>query len=344
MSWIQENYEKAALGGAVVVLAGVAALSFIGGDDVSAKALSFDRSDDPGVEALSGVTGVLEGRSAPAQIREKIVNGREVDLFVGQSLYVKEGQSSAVDLYESGNVHAGISNEWWRKYGIDPGFANSADRDFDKDGFTNREEFEAKTSPADGSIYPNPIAKIEPQQLDIVKMQMRWSTFNANQITLYYQDTLKRRFNERVAVGDAFFARQEEGVQGRFKLLGKVEGQIGPKGRVQDGYEVQDATPRFKGEDRAKFIIWKKGDKPGNFTEIQDRSVEFRLNALGEDGKTFVVSEFENFSLPYDPASKEQPYRIEGIVPQAGQENQFLVTVSYSEGGVKTSKEFVVNN
>ncbi|MGJ8673102.1 Amuc_1099 family pilus-like system protein [Rubritalea sp.] len=340
MSWIQENYEKAALGGAVVVLVGVAALSLIGGDDVNAKALSFDRNDDPSVAALADATSVLEGRSAPAQIREKIVGGREVGLFAGQPLYVKEGQSDAVDLYDSENVHQGIANDWWRKYGIDPGFANSADRDFDKDGFTNREEFEAKTNPADVNAYPNLITKLEPEGVSIFKMQMRWSVFNADQITMYYQDNLKRRFNERVSVGDAFFAHQDDGLQNRFKLLGKVEGQEGPNGRVQDGYEVQDNTPRFKGEPRAKFVIWRRGNQPGGFTEIQDRSVEFRLNALGKEGERFTVSELETFSLPYDSDTKKRPYRVESIDPQG---DQYAVTISYSEGGVKTSKDFIVN-
>ncbi|MFC5051003.1 Amuc_1099 family pilus-like system protein [Rubritalea spongiae] len=340
MSWIEENYEKAALGGAVAILAGVAALSFIGKDDVSAKALSFDRNDDPSVEALAEVSSVLESRSAPAQIREKIVSGREVDLFVGQALYVKEGQSTAVDLYDSENVHQGIANAWWRKYGIDPGYVNSADRDYDKDGFTNREEFVAKTNPADSSAYPNPIAKLEPQGVEVFKMQMRWSIFNADQITLYYQDTKKRRFNERVSVGDAFFARDEEGIKGRFTLVGKVEDQAGPGGRVQDGYEIKDNTPRYKGEDREKFTVWRRGDKPGGFTEVQDLSVEFRLKALDKDNESFIVSEFETFSLPYDQNATERPYRVESIDPRG---DQYIITVSYSEEGVKTSKEFIVS-
>jgi hypothetical protein len=343
MSWIQENYEKAALGGAVAILAGVAAMCFIGGDDVSAKALSFQRNDDASVAALSEATRVLEERSAPAQIREKIVDGREVDLFVGQPLYVKEGQSEAVDLYDAGNVHPGIPNEWWRKFDIDPTFANSADRDFDKDGFTNREEYEAKTNPADKNVYPNPIAKLEPLKVDVFKMQMRWSVFNANEVTLYYQDTGKRRFNERVAIGDDFFKKQVEGIAGRFTLLEKVEGQVGPNGREQEAYAVRDNTPRFKGTPRAKFMLWRRGDKPGGFNEIQDRSVEFRLNALGQEGETFVVSELESFALPYAPKAKQRPYKVESIEPREGQSDQFVVTISCLEDGVKSSKEFVIS-
>lgn len=339
MSWLQENYEKAALGGAVAILAGVAAVSFLGGEDVSSDALKFDRNDDPSIEALTELTGVLEARSASAQFRDTIREGREVDLFVGQPLYVKDGSDKAVDLYDSGNVHQGIPNEFWRKYSIDPSFVNSAERDFDKDGFTNREEFEGKTDPSDKESYPNPLAKLVVQKVDVLKMQMRWSVFNQDAITLTYQDTNKRRFNQRVNIGDKFFKREDD-LNGRFTLLEKVEGQVGPNGRPQDAYSVKDNAARFKGTPREKFMLWRRGDKPGGFVEVQDRSVTFRLNALGQEGESFEVAEFDTFALPYDSAATERPYKVESITPQGG---QFVVAVSYSKDGEVSAKEFVVN-
>jgi hypothetical protein len=48
----------------------------------------------------------------------------------------------------------GIPMSWYRQYGIDPYAPNVADMDWDGDGFTNRQEFEAGTSPIDPDDHP----------------------------------------------------------------------------------------------------------------------------------------------------------------------------------------------
>ena len=49
----------------------------------------------------------------------------------------------------------GLPDEWEKKYGLNPNDANDADLDKDGDGFTNREEFEAKTDPTDPKDHPD---------------------------------------------------------------------------------------------------------------------------------------------------------------------------------------------
>ena len=49
----------------------------------------------------------------------------------------------------------GLPDEWEKKFGLNPNDANDADLDKDGDGFTNREEFEAKTDPTDKSSHPD---------------------------------------------------------------------------------------------------------------------------------------------------------------------------------------------
>ena len=49
----------------------------------------------------------------------------------------------------------GLPNDWEKKYGLNLNDAADADLDKDNDGFTNREEFEAKTDPTDPKAHPD---------------------------------------------------------------------------------------------------------------------------------------------------------------------------------------------
>jgi hypothetical protein len=49
----------------------------------------------------------------------------------------------------------GLPDEWERKYGLNPGDPNDANADADGDGFTNLEEFLAKTDPKDPKDHPD---------------------------------------------------------------------------------------------------------------------------------------------------------------------------------------------
>ncbi|MFC4992792.1 Amuc_1099 family pilus-like system protein [Rubritalea tangerina] len=348
MSWIKENYEKAALGGAAAILVGVVATSvFGGGDKPSDKQLSFDRNDDPGTEKLAEISSVLEAREKTAIIRPKVIDGREVDLFVGQKLYVAEGSTTPLDPYESKNIHEGIANEWWRKHGIDPSFANAPERDFDKDGFTNREEYDAQTNPADATKYPSPLSKVVGNEALVFKMQMRWSSFDADSITLYYRDNNREKFNERVQHGAKFFSAdnakiKNKGLEQRFVLGAGSQKVQDPNGREQDAYTVTDTDPLYKGTDRETFTLLRKGAFDGGHNEVQDRSVKLTLHALGKEGEPFTVREFEKFSLPYDPKAEVKPYRVARITPVIGQKEVYTVELEGEIDGKKESKTLTV--
>ena len=345
MSWLKENYEKAALGGAAAILVGVVATSFLGEDGgPSAKALPADIDNSPGEELLAEMAAVLEAREKLAEIRPKLIDGREVDLFVGQPLYMADGSVDPVDIYEGPNVHKGITNKWWREHSIDLSFANAPERDQDKDGFTNREEFDAQTDPTDKASYPSPLVKIVGESVDVFKMQMRWSSFDESSITIYYQDTKPTRtFSERVKHGASFFVKEGMDPNNRFVLASGSAKKAGPNGREQDTYEVEDTTPRFKGTPKQNFTLFRSGPKTGGFNEIQDRSVTLTLHALGQEGSSFVVKELERFSLPYDPKAKNRPYQVTKIEPIVGQADVFTVEVVWRFDGELEAKTLIVH-
>lgn len=344
MSWIKENYEKAALGGAAVLLVGLGALTFMGGDKrPSSKARSYDHNDDPGTERLSTLVSALEVRASKAAVQPKVIDGREVDVFIGQALYQAEGQSQPVDLYESGPVHAGISNAWWREHGLDPTFANAPERDADKDGFTNREEFEALTNPVDPKSHPSLLTKLTGDSVEVFKMQMRWSVFDSESITIYYQDTKRSRFNERVQLGGDFFANENGSVNGRFSIAAEQTKATDVRGRQQDAYVITDKAPRYKGTAREQVTLLRRGPKAGGFNELQDLSVELRLHALGKSGETFVINEYEKFSLPFDPKAKSKPFQVTQISAVAGQRDVFNVTIEGpGKDGLSESRNLTV--
>jgi len=49
----------------------------------------------------------------------------------------------------------GLPDEWEKKFGLNPGDASDASADTDGDGFTNAEEFAAKTDPTDKNDHPD---------------------------------------------------------------------------------------------------------------------------------------------------------------------------------------------
>lgn len=51
--------------------------------------------------------------------------------------------------------HDGLPNEWEVKYGLNPNDPNDAAKDLDGDGFTNLEEYLAKTDPKDKASHPD---------------------------------------------------------------------------------------------------------------------------------------------------------------------------------------------
>ncbi len=51
--------------------------------------------------------------------------------------------------------HDGLPNDWEKKYGLNPADPSDAAKDADGDGFTNLEEFQAKTDPRDPKSHPD---------------------------------------------------------------------------------------------------------------------------------------------------------------------------------------------
>ncbi|MBK1789751.1 Amuc_1099 family pilus-like system protein [Persicirhabdus sediminis] len=320
MSWVEENYEKAALGGALIIALGLG-VGIATDDrlDGIMEDASFTRKSETSLEQMNVATEVIKSLSTEHTLNKGDYDGREVDLMVGVPLFVKKGVEEPVDLLKSAEqVHPGMENTWWLDNEIDPGYVNSPDLDADGDGFSNREEYDAQTNPNDPNSYPEPIVKLAAVGVEKFDMAMSWSDFGGGS----YQFQMKTRGADRparkvVKPGEIFF---DDGslMAGRFKYVERIVRDVEhPRTKVvnkQTFQKVEDLSENKRGR------IYEFGRKPQLIT---DYTVEFRLNALGKSGETFKIQEGERFSLPFRAKAKEKPYLLKSVDPKAGIEIEY---------------------
>ncbi|GAA5495651.1 hypothetical protein Rhal01_01830 [Rubritalea halochordaticola] len=329
MSWAKENYEKAAVGGAAVVALAVGAIILFGGDKASKGGGRVpEPNNDASVAAAGRLDSALELRDAGIKIDDIVdPDGRKLGIFVGQRLYVKTGSDQPIDLYSTEEeVHPGIPNRWWIEHNLDPGYANAPERDPDGDGFTNMDEATAKTDPNDAKAHPLPIKKIAADSVEEFKYRMKWSALGGDDISVYYRDIAGTKLSQQVKPGDKFF--DKEPMNQRFQLDKKTQ-VTDDRGMQQDAYEVKDLHPLKQG--RTLLLLYR--GKAAGENEFSDYSANLRLNALGQQDKTFKLEEGESFSLPYDPKAAVKPYKLKSIKPDGS--GSYQLEFEYEEDGQK---------
>jgi len=323
MSWLSDNYEKAALGGAVIVTLALGAVVFKNKGEL-AEAFSLDtpkKNLETGVSSLSEMGGAYKSLGEVHEIRQPDVDGRKVDLFTGVHLFSKiDDQKNPVDLLKSPSVHKGIPNIWWLKYGIDPGFSDSPDRDPDKDGFTNHEEFDEGTHPMDFKSHPDPITKLEVVEVKTTQAHIKPSDFGVGKFMFKLQNRFEGAINKMPAQKGPIGAGEnivfdKAIMKNRFKFLRMFEVPIEKNGITQNQkrWEIEDLQPNKKDE---KYLFDKRGKligDPDGKLGITDSTIELSLKALGEGGNPFKIEENNSFSLPYDEKATKKPYLLKKI-------------------------------
>ena len=194
--------------------------------------------------------------------------------------------------------HDGLPNDWEIKYAFNKDDASDAAQDADKDGFTNLEEYEAKTDPRDPKSHPD--------YLDYVSVQ-----------GAYKQTFLKFYFKQANPMpGNTFrLTFQRLGVKSKFDSTFAVK--VGEPIKSADGkvdtgytakaYNVKDVeVPAYKGSKMMKKIkvgfvdIERKDGKTLTIRE-NDRNIpvetEIQLVYARDGGKTFTVSTGSVFEI-----------------------------------------------
>jgi hypothetical protein len=128
----------------------------------------------------------------------------------------------------------GMSDEWENKFGLNTQSAADASDDVDGDGFSNLEEFQAKTDPKDGASHPD--------YLDYVKINLP--------LKETYMPFIFRKAN-KIPSGwrCEFFAPNRRDDYGRrgATLTAVIGEAIADTGFVVKGYEAKSMRKAFKG-------------------------------------------------------------------------------------------------
>ena len=327
MSWISENYEKAALGAAVLAVAG---LAYAGWNKLGSVDLEFgstprgplSKQKDPSVKSADMVAQTKSSLQLKREWAKGEDEGRSVDLFTGVALFVnKKDENNPVDLIEGAPVHEPIPNSWWLEYRIDPGFADSPLRDEDEDGFSNQDEFTAKTDPSDAKEYPSLITKLTYSGDESVQWWLR-PGFEADggSFTFTYRDDGDGKAGNKVSAanpvppGAVFFEKGP--AKGRFKLLGSEKRKVMYEA-IQAEEEVtfvriEDQKPNKKGDVYEIPALFRKADERKHVRF--DRTAVLTLEALGLAGQEFKIEENTSFALP--PGDGKKPYKLTEVSPE----------------------------
>jgi hypothetical protein len=317
MSWLAKNYEKAALGGAVVVALGLAYLGWSKLSGVDGEFSSNPAEPGAGKVAVVGADAIPKALQSLKLDRSwtPVKDGEwQVDLFTGVPLFINRNDpGKTVDLRKDEPVHPPIPNTWWLENNIDPGYADSPTRDPDADGFSNLDEFKAKTDPNNRKSIPAIIAKLMFQRQESKTWSLRPGFGDQGKFGFSYAEVqgrvwvekTKLKAGEMAGPGDMLFA--EEPAKDRFKVLGSELRQIvNPRTNAPTEVtivRIEDQRPNKKG-DIYEFPAPLSEERRNEFAQ-NDRTAVFSLEALGNEGKEFKVEERTAFALPQDSDKKD---------------------------------------
>ncbi|MGN0833838.1 MAG: Amuc_1099 family pilus-like system protein [Kiritimatiellia bacterium] len=318
-NFLAAHYDWVAAAVGVLVLAGAVAYCFLGGsieeriDEVTARIGG--RSPTAAVEAADTTGYAAVTNVARAKSRANAVVTKAADFFAsGKRLrcrnavcgratpekfdgernlicafcgFTQEVAKAETVLDADGD---GIPDAWERKYGLNPHDASDATADKDGDGFTNLEEFEAKTDPTDPNDHPDPLdwLTLTPP---LKETYMPFVLVAANQIPSGWRC-------------EFFDAKQKDDYGRTGRTLTAVVGEeIGKSGYVLKSYEKKSVKRAIKGSvnqkevDVSEAVVERKRDgKLVTLVRAENRrakpapvDVQATLSFAREGGRTFEV-------------------------------------------------------
>jgi hypothetical protein len=323
MSWFSNHYEKAVLGLACALALG---LAFLGWRKLSGIEQDFGTglkgagNNNTAVSAAELIPKARQSMELDRAWSQALDGERPVNLFTGIALFVSsKAPDKPVDLLKDAPVHPPVPNTWWIENRLDPGFADSPNRDPDADGFSNLEEFKAGTNPNNPKSIPSLIAKLTYLKDDSLAWVIRPGYGSDGKFPFTYEDSKLRKNRvtaaEMIGPDETFF--KKEPMAGRFKLLGsEIRKELNRKINIEmevTVVRIEDQRPNKKG--RVYEIPAPLSEERKNEHAQFDRTAVFSLEALGLSGREFMVEENTAFALP--PDSPKKDYLLKSVTPAA---------------------------
>lgn len=251
LSYIKSNYDRVALAVAGLLLAGLAfALVGFAADARNEATLPVDETPkqpftaDPAVALLK-----LDG-AALAQHNEW--KQSEASPFVSRTYFVTDGK--LIDILDSGQeLFPGIANSWIQEhFDLDNLSDTLPDEDADQDGFTNREEYLAKTNPNEGNSKPAVWTKLRLVESRVDKLRIKFMSLPKGTLDVVAINTTSPNNPSELSGSTQFYPRTSEEVKtpdGKKQLDKKL---VLLAGRSPTGEEIFEPLPlKF---DRAEFF------------------------------------------------------------------------------------------
>jgi hypothetical protein len=178
-NWFRENYDKLALAVVLAALLGSALFLVlqIGRVRKSLEAASWEQPATTPKPALPVDLAQYDGARAlldnPLQARPRqnqmmsselrvscVECGKPIPFSAKDCPFCKAQQPAIVAIDEMDSDADGLPDQYERERGFNPADHDDAGLDLDRDGFSNLEEFQSGTDPANPAEYPPPAAKL----------------------------------------------------------------------------------------------------------------------------------------------------------------------------------------
>lgn len=340
-SLMKNSYEKIllAVGALIAIVLTVFAFLKLGSVEEDFASASENPRKSPPILGEVVISEAASMLASPATLEPiKVGDNRIVDSFTGIDLFVRKGEEAPIDLLASEEkpVHPPIPNLWWIQNKIDPGFGDSPQRDHDEDGFSNLEEFQAKTDPADKSSFPSLFAKVTVVEVLAEQWYLRFSERGGDELSFRIEGIQngqkvenRMRGADVASPGDVFFA--EGAYAQRFKYLERVEKEVRP-GLNRQVARIQDMQP-------GKEAVVYEFPSGSHRTLVTDYSALLYLDTPEHEDTKFLLASGASFSLPYDPDSNEKPYTLKEI-----RDNGKTVVLIWNDNGEEKERILPVAN
>lgn len=316
---MKDKYEKVLLGVAALIAIAMVVLGVmkLGAVEDDFPSPTERVKGSPPIETETVVNMAATTLTQPLYLgTQRTADGREVKSFTATNLFVRKGSNDPpldIDHPKTPPVHPPIPNKWWFKNQMSQeiGFGDAPQRDFDKDGFSNLEEFEEKTNPNDKNSFPSLFAKLKLASIDKEQWYLRFSDFGGGSLSFRIEGTADKgtrkienrmRGGKAIPPGETFF--DEEPYKGRFKFVESFE------------KEVRNIPKAF-----AKIEDLKPG-KEGTIYEIpsgshrtfrDDYTARLFLDTPDLQGEKFEIEEGMSFALPFKADAESKPYTLKKI-------------------------------
>lgn len=282
---------------------------------VSSPAQGLRKRMDSLAEGLKGVTSLF-GKSTSSNASHRVFVSRPL-------IYLPKDPEPVQPIRDQQITDDGIQVGWKLKNQFDPEDPSVADTDTDRDGFTNKEEYEKGTNPRDPASSPAKWVKIKIAAVETNTLGIGLSGKSSDRYTLRFQYAGKKK-DVDVGVGDQLWlASSVKGLE-----LFKVESEWN---KVKDAGNCPHAIPilvKAYHEDKGERLDEKtktKNDYDDSYLELErtdgvSGAYKIMIDERGKSrGVVWGVGDIRLISLV--PGEGELgPYRVGQTFPYAGKE------------------------